>query len=102
MELELDFLTSDDFQLAGRQWRLGQGIFLLFGGHSSYTTVLEGFCAPDHYSEVLRELGVSLGTLQLVPLLLLHPDPSTKVYLQRGQAENHAMFVLSFAQYLRK
>lgn len=79
-------LTSDDFQLTGWQWRFGQSIFLLFGGHSCDTTVFEGFCAPDHYSQVLCELGVSLGSLQLVPLLLLYPNTTTEVYLQRGEA----------------
>lgn len=76
-------LTSDDFQLAGRQRRLGQGVFLLFGGDSGDATVLQGFRAPDHYGQVLGELGVSLGPLQLVPLLLLHPDASAQVHLPR-------------------
>lgn len=85
------YLTSDDFQFAGRQRRFGQGVFLLFGCHSGDTAVLEGFCTPDHYSQVLCELGVSLGPLQLVPLLLLHPYPSTEVYLEIGQEWNRTV-----------
>lgn len=77
-------LTSDDLQLAGGQRGLGQSVFLLLGGHSSDATVLERFRAPDHDGQVLGELGVSLGSLQLVPLLLLHPDPPTEVHLHRG------------------
>lgn len=74
-------VTSDDLQLAGRQRRLGQGVFLLLGGHSCHAAVLEGFRAPDHHGEVFGELGVALGALQLVPLLLLHPNPSAEVHL---------------------
>lgn len=75
-------LTSDDLQLAGRQRGLGQSVFLLLGGHSGHAAVLEGFRAPDHHGQVFGELGVALGALQLVPLLLLHPNPSAQVNLQ--------------------
>lgn len=83
-------VTSDDLQLAGGQRRLGQGVLLLLGGHSGHAAVLEGFRAPDHHGEVLGELGVPLGALQLVPLLLLHPDPSAKVHLQGRTRAKHS------------
>lgn len=75
-------LTSDDFQLAGRQWRFGQSVFLLFGGDSCDASVFEGLGAPDHHSQVFCELWVSLGPLELVPLLFFYPNPSTKMNLQ--------------------
>lgn len=87
-------VTSDDLQLAGRQRRLGQSVLLLLGGHSGYAAVLEGFRAPDHHGEVLGELGVALGALQLVPLLLLHPNSSAQVHLSgKDQGRTLAMLL---------
>lgn len=74
--------TSDYFELAWGEWGLGEGIFLLFGGHTSDTPVLEGLSAPDHDGQVLGELGISLCPLELVPLLFLHPDAPAQVHLQ--------------------
>lgn len=94
------YLTSDYFQLTGWQWWFGQSIFLLFCCNSCDTAILKSFSAPDHYSKVLCELGVSLGPLQLVPLLFFYPDPTTEMYLKTQlmskECKMHHLKVFSF------
>lgn len=66
----------------GREGWLRDCIFLFFCGNSCDASVLQNICSPNHDCQVLRVLGISLGDLQLVPFLLINPNPASQMDLK--------------------